>query len=105
MCVCICVCVCVRAQPLSHVRLFVTPWTVAPQAPLSVGVPRQEDGSGLPLPAAEDLNPGIKTAFPISPALQADSFLLEKCTGSENGAERNSYILSACCVQASCAAL
>ena len=32
---------------LSHVRLFVTPWTVAHQAPLSVGFPRQEYWSGL----------------------------------------------------------
>ena len=35
-----------RAQLLSHVRLFVTPWTVAPQAPLSMGFPRQEYWSG-----------------------------------------------------------
>jgi len=42
----------------------------------------------LPFPAPEALNPGIKTAFPTSPALQVDSFLLEKYTGSENGAER-----------------
>ena len=33
--VCVCVCVCV----LSHIRLFVTPWTVAHQAPLSMGFP------------------------------------------------------------------
>ena len=32
----------------SHVQLFVTPWTVARQAPLSVGFPRQEYWSGLP---------------------------------------------------------
>ena len=32
----------------SHVRLFVTPWTVARQAPLSMGFPRQEYWSGLP---------------------------------------------------------
>ena len=42
-----------------------TPWTVAHQAPLSVGFPRQEYWSGLPSP--EDLpDPGIK---PASPAL------------------------------------
>ena len=35
---------------LSHVRLFETPWTVAHQAPLSVGFPRQEYWSGLPFP-------------------------------------------------------
>ena len=38
-------------QSLSHVQLFVTPWNVARQAPLSMGFPRQEDWSGLPLPS------------------------------------------------------
>ena len=48
-----------------------TPWTVAGQAPLSMGFSRQEYWSGLPLPFPGDLpNPGIK---PRSPALQADS--------------------------------
>ena len=50
----------------------VTPWTVALQAPLSLGFSRQEYWSGLPLPFPEDLpNPGIE---PRSSALQADSF-------------------------------
>ena len=39
-----------RAKSLSRVRLFATPWTVAHQAPLSVGFSRQEDWSGLPFP-------------------------------------------------------
>ena len=34
-------CVCVHAQSLSHVQVFATPWTVAPQAPQSMGFPRQ----------------------------------------------------------------
>ena len=42
--VCVCVCVCA----LSHVQLFVTPWTVAHQAPLSVGFFRQKYWRGLP---------------------------------------------------------
>ena len=64
-------------QSLSHVRLFVTPWTVARQAPLSVGLPRQEYWSGLPVPPLGDLpEPGIKPLFPVSPALQADSLPL-----------------------------
>ena len=59
------------AQSLSHVRLFVTPWTVAHQAPLSMGFSREEYWSGLLCPSPGDLpNPGIK---PTSPALQADS--------------------------------
>ena len=47
---------------LSHVWLFVTPWTVALQAPLSLGFFRQEYCSGLPFPPSVDLpNPGIKS--------------------------------------------
>ena len=38
------------AQSLSRVRLFVTPWTVAHRAPLSMGFPRQEYGSEEPFP-------------------------------------------------------
>ena len=38
-------------KSLSHVRLFETPWTVAYQAPLSMGFSRQEDWSGMPLPS------------------------------------------------------
>ena len=41
---------CVFVQSLSPVRLFVTLWTVARQAPLSMGFPRQEYWSGLPFP-------------------------------------------------------
>ena len=37
-------------QSFSCVQLFVTPWTVAHQAPLSMGFPRQEYWNGLPLP-------------------------------------------------------
>ena len=39
----------VKVESLSHVRLFATPWTAAYQAPLSMGFPRQEYWSGLPL--------------------------------------------------------
>ena len=60
-------------QTLSHVRLFVTPWTIAYQAPLFVQFSRQEYWSGLPFLSPKDLpNPGIE---PGSPALQADSLL------------------------------
>ena len=45
--VCVCVCVRVRVCALRHVQLFVTPWTIAYQAPLSMGFPRQEYWSGL----------------------------------------------------------
>ena len=53
---------------------FATPWTVAHQAPLSIGFPRQEFWSGLPFPSPGDLpDPGIK---PASPAWQAGSLPL-----------------------------
>ena len=59
----------------SRVRRFATPWTVARQAPLSVGFSRQEHWSGLPFPFPGDLpDPGIEAA---SPAVQADSLLWE----------------------------
>ena len=58
-------------KSLSRVQLFGTPWTVARQAPLSMGFSRQESWSGLPFPSPGDLpNPGIE---PGSPALQADA--------------------------------
>ena len=48
----------------SHVQLFVTPWTIAHQAPLSMGFSRQEYWSGSPFPPPRDLpDPGIKPAF------------------------------------------
>ena len=55
---------------------FVTPWTVACQAPLSMGFPRQEHWSGLPFPPPGDLpHPGIESESPVFLALQADFFL------------------------------
>ena len=60
---------------LSPIPLLMTPWTVAHQAPLSLGFSRQEYWSGLPFLSRENLpNPGIE---PRSPALQADSLLSE----------------------------
>ena len=60
-----------NVKSLSRVRLFATPWTVAHQAPGSMGFSRQEYWSGLPFPSPGDLpDPGIKAR---SPALQADS--------------------------------
>ena len=55
---------------LSHVQLFVTPWTVAHQASLYMGFSKQEHWSGLPCPPPEYLpNPGIKPTSLMSPAL------------------------------------
>ena len=56
-----------RAQLLSCVQLFATPWTLAHQFPLSMGFSRQEYWSGLPFPSPGDLtNPGIEPASAAS---------------------------------------
>ena len=61
----------------SRVRLFVTLWTVAHQAPQAMGFSRQEYWNGLPCRAPGHLpDPGIEPGPPTSPALQADSSLL-----------------------------
>ena len=58
-----------KVKSLSHVQLFATPWTVAHQAPLSMGFSRQEYWSGLPFTSPGALpRPGIE---PRSPTLQA----------------------------------
>ena len=73
---------------LNRVGLFVTPWIVAQQAPLSMGFSRQEYWSGLPCPPPGDLpNLGME---PGSPALQADSLLTEH-QGSPNNNKYNNY--------------
>ena len=60
-----------NVSSLSCVQLFVTPWTVAYQAPPSMEFSRQEYWSGVPFPSPGDLpDPGIE---PGSPALQADA--------------------------------
>ena len=76
---------CVYAKLLSRVRLFVTLWTIAHQASLSMGFSRQEYWSGSPCPPPRDFpNPGIESTSPVVPALQADSLLLSH-QGSRNG--------------------
>ena len=60
-----------HGRSLQSFWLFATPWTIAHQAPLSMGFCRQEYWSELPCPPPEDLpNPGFE---PRSPTLQADS--------------------------------
>ena len=62
-------------QPLSHVSLFVTPWTVAHQTPPSMGFSRLEYWSGLPCPPPEGLpDPGIELVSPVSHALAGEFF-------------------------------
>ena len=68
---------------LSSIQLFVTPWMVAHQAPLSMGFPRQEYWSRLPFPSQGDLpDPGIE---PRPPTLQVDSLLYEPEGKSNSG--------------------
>ena len=58
-------CVCI-VQPLSRVQLFATPWTLACQAALSMGFPKEEYWSGQPFPTPGDLlDPGIKPRSPV----------------------------------------
>ena len=69
---------CMYAQSLSHVRLFVTPWTVACQPPLSTEFFRLEYWSGLPfLPSGDLPDPGINPSSPSSPALADGLFTTE----------------------------
>ena len=82
ICVCVCVCACVLSSS-SCVWFFATLWTVTHQAPLSMGLSRQEHWSGLPGPAPGDLpHPGIEPMSPAAPALQVDSLPLSH-QGSE----------------------
>ena len=65
----------------SHVRPFATPWTVARQAPLTLGFPSQENWSGLPLPSPGALPIlGIKPTSFMSPAL-AGGFVITALPG------------------------
>ena len=62
---------------LIRVWLFVTPWTVAHQAPLSMEFSRQEYWSGLPCPPPGHLQePGTEPTSPVSPAGQEGSLPL-----------------------------
>ena len=80
---------------LSRVWLFATPWTVACQAPLSMGFPRRKYWSGLPFPSPGDLpDAGIELA---SPAWQAESSPLSN-QGSPRMTVGSIYLSSGCSV-------
>ena len=65
----------VRVLGLSLTHLFVTPWTVAHQDPLSMEFSRQEYWSGLPFPSLGDLlDPGMEFTSLGSPALAGRFF-------------------------------
>ena len=76
---------CVHAQLLSRIQLFVTPWTIAHQAPLSMGFPRHEYWSGSPFLTSEDLpDPGIEPMSPVSLLHWQVDFLSPRYLGSLN---------------------
>ena len=80
-----------KVKSLSRVRLFATPWTVAYQAPPSMGFSRQEYWSGLPFPSPRDLpNPGIE---PRSPEFQADDLTSEPPGKPQYNTYSNAQIL------------
>ena len=73
-------------SPFSCVRLFVTLWIIAHQAPLSVGFFRKEYWSGLPCPPPGDLpDPGIKLSSLTSPALAGTFFTTSATWGAQLG--------------------
>ena len=75
--------ICMGACLLSHVQLFVSPWTVAFQASQSVEFSRQEYWSGLPFPSPGDLpNPGTELTSQVSPILVGGFFPTSSTSGS-----------------------
>ena len=69
--------VCCVLNCFTHIQLFVTLWTIAHQAPLTMGFSRHEYWSGLPCPPPGDQSdPGIKPTSLTSPSLQVDSWSL-----------------------------
>ena len=79
------------AQLLSHVQRFVTPWTVACQVLLSIGLPRQEYWRPFPPPGALP-DPGIE---PVSPAL-AGRFFTTEPPGKLHGIMSFSFCVCVC---------
>ena len=70
------------AMRMPECQLFVTPWTVARQAPLSMGLSRQEYWSGLPFPPAGDLpDPGTELTSPRLVSCIAGGFFTTKPPG------------------------
>ena len=71
------------------VQLFASPWTVALQAPLSIGFSRQEYWNGLTCPSPGDLSgSGIESTSPMSPTL-ADGFFTTRATWEAHVSMRN----------------
>ena len=74
----------------SRVRLFVTPWSVARQASLSMGISRQEYWSGLPFPFPGHLpHSGMKPVSLMAPALAVEFFTTSATWGNGNNPWKN----------------
>ena len=74
-----------------------TPWTIAHQAPLSMGFSRQEYCSELPCPPPGDLpNPGIGPVFPESPALAGGFFTIKPPWKLQENATAAAKLLQSC---------
>ena len=70
----------------SHVQLFRTPWTIAHQAPLSMGLPKEKYWGGLPCPPPGDLpNPGVKLLSLATPALASVFFITSTTWEAQGG--------------------
>ena len=82
---------------LSCVWLFVTPWTVTQQAPLSIGLFQQEYWSGLPFPSPEDLpNPKIELTSLATPALTDRFFIISATWEAQFSYIQFTYWRTAC---------
>jgi len=85
--------VCVCAHSLSHDQLTATPWTVARQAPLSIGFSRQESWNEQPFPSPWDLpDPGMEPMSLGSPALVGGFFTTDLSEKPKVGKCRNRAI-------------
>ena len=85
-CLPVCMCVCCL---FSRVQLFVTLWTLAHQAPLSMGFSRQEYWNGLPRPPPGDLpDPGIEPSSLLSPASAGGFFTTSATWKTSPGSSR-----------------
>ena len=88
---CVCVCVCVFA--LSCVQLFVTPWTIAHQAPLSMEFSQQEYWSGLAFPTPGDLPYLEIKPLSFGSLVLAGRFFIMRATWETLRSIQNSYYI------------
>ena len=78
---------------VAHVRLFVTPWTVAHKAPLSMGFSRQEYWNGLPHPPpGKLLDPGMEPKSLMSPELPGGGFFTTSTTWEASQSQNMSLL-------------